>query len=291
MKHLAFILFIITIGCSYSSSTNASTKNNSENKKPTIKLALLHLELKYADIDANYRLLKHAIRTAAKNDAKWIVTPELVLTGYRFDKKIGTDWIETGTDKWVQGLQDLTAELKINLFLSHLEKTPDDWKTYNTLFVINTHGKTLTRHHKINTIPISEAWSTPGKSAKTVKLDGYNVGLLICADAWPEKHAKSLKQKGAELIISTANWAPGKYGPKDTWELRSKETSLPLIVANRTGIERSFDLTKAESVLVSNGKRLVTHTSESSSILLLDWEQATQKVVRKKVIFIEKLSR
>lgn len=294
-KYLALIFIAFAIGTqiltakevNVSNLKEETFENNRIKKNPIIKFALLHLDLKYADLNSNYILLKKAIKIAAKEGAKWIVTPELVLTGYRFDQKIGTDWIHPGTDKWVKGLQNLTSALKINLFLSHLEKDPKNNHIYNTLFVINTKGNILTRHHKINTIPISEAWSTPGSSAQIIELEGHKVGLLICADAWPKKHAAELKIKGAELIISTANWAPGKYGPKDTWESRSQETGLPLFVANRTGIEGKFDLTKAQSVVVSRGNRLITHTSKTSSILIFNWNQKTQKIISKKVLYIE----
>lgn len=94
---------------------------------------------------------------------------------------------------------------------------------------------------------------------------------MICADAWPANHAESLKQQGADVLISSASWAPGEYGPGDTWEKRSGETGLPLFVANRTGKERQLDLTKAASVYSVNGERRVTHQSEGSRVVLLGW--------------------
>jgi N-carbamoylputrescine amidase len=44
-----------------------------------------------------------------------------------------------------------------------------------------------------------------------------------------------------------------------------------LIVCNRTGSEQTLDFWKAPSLVVSNGERLLAHTSDRSAILTVDW--------------------
>jgi len=107
---------------------------------------------------------------------------------------------------------------------------------------------------------------------------GIKVGLLICADAWPTEHAQRLIDHGAELILSSASWAPGEYGPGDTWEKRSSQTGLPIFVNNRTGIEREFDLRASQSVISIAGKRIFSHSSDTSQLLLFDWNQTENKL-------------
>lgn len=269
--------FLVVLGLAMSSGQIAHG-DTATAKKDSIHIALLHLSLSFADLDSNYQLIEQATRRAAAEGAQWVVTPELALTGYRFDLALGTDWISTGPDEYVQRAQALADELNISLFLSHLERSPVDKKAYNTLFVIDAHGEIIARHHKINTIPISEDWSSPGTSAKPVSIDGHPVGLLICADAWPTDHAASLKQQGAEIIISSASWGPGIYGPGDTWEKRSRETGLPVFVANKTGRERGIDQSDAVSVLSFAGERLAEHQSKESSLLLISWNTHTQRL-------------
>lgn len=252
-----------------------------------VTLALLHLSLDFANLDANHALIENATRLAAAKGAQWIITPELALTGYRFDLELGTEWISSGADKYVQQLQLLADELDIVMFLSHLEKNEDDGNRYNTLFVIDRNGVIIGKHYKINTIPISEDWSTPGTATTPIQIDGYSVGLLICADAWPEEHAMSLKEKGAELLISTASWAPGEYGPGNTWEKRSSETQLPVFVANKTGMERNIDQSDAVSAVSVMGERIINHTSKQSSVLLVNWNQSEQRVEDQQVFMVE----
>ena len=270
LKHVLFsVMIIVTSSC-------ATTV-----KQENIKVAMLHLELKYADLDHNAQLIEAGIELAAKQGADWVMTPELALTGYRFDLKIGTDWVVDGPDQYVQRIQQLAEQHRITIFLSHLERIGSDsdnikkTKLFNTLFVIDHSGEIIARHRKINTIPIAESWSSAGNEPTIVTVDQQKIGLLICADAWPEAHAKRLKEQGAELILSSASWAPGEYGPGDTWEKRSRETELPIFVNNRTGIEREFDLRNSVSAVSHLGERLLSHQSSNSQVVLINWD--TQK--------------
>jgi predicted amidohydrolase len=98
------------------------------------------------------------------------------------------------------------------------------------------------------------------------------IGMLICADAYSPNIAAALCAKGAQLLLSPAAWGPGLHGPEGEWELRTIETGLPLIVCNRTGRETSLDLSRAESVVIKNGQRLLSHRSPESAVLTFDWD-------------------
>jgi len=272
---------------------NAAGSKVSEKTSPIIDLAFLHLELRYADLDHNAKLIENGIKLAVANGAKWVLTPELTYTGYRFDLKIGTDWIAEGPDKYVKRIQELSKKYNVTVFLSHLEKDEKainsaiDQPIYNTLFVINNQGEIIGKHRKINIIPVSESWSTAGQSPAIVNVEGHKVGLLICADAWPTSHTKTLLDNGAEMIVSSASWAPGMYGPGETWEKRSLESGLPLFVNNRTGVERDFDLRESNSVVSFNGKRLLTHISDQSKVVLIKWDNDKKKIIEHKSLILE----
>ncbi len=253
----------------------------------TLKIAMLHLEPQLGELDRNSDLFETAMTAAANAGAAWIMTPELGLTGYRFDLKIGTDWIKPGPDRWVQRLSAVASRLGVTLFLGHLELDASGGKRYNTVFVIGPDGAILGRHRKINTIPVSEAWSTRGPDASPVMVRKKQVGVLICADAWPPDHAQRLAKGGAEILISSATWPPEPHGPEKCWEQRTRDTGLPLFVCNRTGIERDFDIRKAESVVVARGQRLVRHASEHSSVLLVDWDLGAKQVRNQSVLHLD----
>lgn len=249
--------------------------------KHTVQVAFLHLAPIPGDLIHNRQLIETAVASAAKAGADWIVTPELAVCGYSFADNIGTDWIEPQPDAWMSRVCQLAARLKVILFLSHPERDPHSHKFYNSLFGIASDGTIAGVHRKINTLRVgSEAWSTPGLQAAPVPAAPIgHVGLLICADAFSTEIAQHLRAQGARMFVSSAAWAPGFHGPNGEWERCTRETGLPLFVCNRTGPDLTMDFTKAESVVVKDGRRLLSFSSARSAVCLIEWNLTAQDVV------------
>ena len=105
-------------------------------------------------------------------------------------------------------------------------------------------------------------------------VDGIPVGMLICADTYKPEPAASYRQQGAAILLSPANWPPvDGMGPDNVWELRSKETGLPLIVNNRTGREPELDFTNGESVVAAGGERLFSFSAGQTRLFFVDWDR------------------
>jgi predicted amidohydrolase len=174
----------------------------------------------------------------------------------------------------------LVARLHITVFLSHPERDRQTGKLYNTVFVIAADSSIVGKHRKINTLRVgAESWSSPGEQIAPLPVQpSSSVGILICADACSLEIARSLQAQGAQLLVSSAAWAPGLYGPDGEWEQCTRETGLPLLVCNRTGTDRTLDFTAAESVIVKDGQRLLSLRSERSAIFLIDWDLQAQNL-------------
>ena len=101
--------------------------------------------------------------------------------------------------------------------------------------------------------------------------------MLICADAFTPEIARTLQAQGAQLLISSAAWAPGHHGPNGEWERCTSDTGLPLIVCNRTGPDRTLDFSQAETIVAKNGRRLLSLSSTRSVVFTIerDWESQT----------------
>lgn len=237
------------------------------------RIALLHLAVVPGDIQRNQYVIVEALKAGAALGGQWIITPELAVSGLQFPQVIGTDWIQPQPDTWTARLYQLVKNLKRTLFLSCPER--DGRKLYNSAFVISPNGTILGRHRKIHVVSDSLAWSSAGQDVAPIECDGIKIGLLICSDMYTGDLAERLKSKGARMLISPASWGPGIHGPNGEWELRTRETGLPLFVCNRTGTEKTLDFLKAPSLVVKNGKRLLSHTSDRSAVLSFDWNFTT----------------
>ncbi len=241
---------------------------------PPLRIAFLHLAPTVGDISGNRYLVERAMITAVEKGASWVLTPELVVCGYSFADRIGTEWITPQPDHWMKHMARLVAELQITLFLSHPERDQHTGALHNSLFVLtgtNTHPGL---HRKIHTLRVgSESWSTPGTTAVPIPAPPLDrVGLLICADAFSPAIATRLQQQGAQMLISAAAWAPGYHGPNGEWEHCTKETGLPLLVCNRTGPDQTMNFTGAESVVAQDGVRLLSMSAVRSTIFMIEWD-------------------
>lgn len=244
----------------------------------TLRIALLHLAPALGDVERNRQLIEKGITTAAQLGAAWIITPELGVCGYAFADRIGTAWILPQPDPWMTQMCRLAARLRVAVFLSHPERDRRSDKLHNTLFAIAPDGTITGTHRKINTLRVgSESWSTPGEEATPVYVPPFDcVGLLICADAYSPGIAKSFQAQGARMLVSSAAWAPGLHGPNGEWERCTRDTGLPLLVCNRTGPDQTLNFMRAESVVVKDGRRLLSLSSDRSAMFALDWNLKTQ---------------
>jgi 5-aminopentanamidase len=248
--------------------------------KHAFRIAFLHLAPISGDVASNRRLVETAVVTAAGLGADWIITPELCISGYEFADLIGTEWILPQPDLWMTHLCQLAARLRVANFLSHPERDRETDKLYNTVFVISADGTIVGKHRKINTLRGgAESWSSPGEWLTPLPVHPISsVGILICADAYSPRIARSFQAQGAQLLVSAAAWGPGPYGPNGEWERCTLDTGLALLVCNRTGNDRTLSFTGAESVVVKDGRRILSFASERSAIFTVEWDLKTQSL-------------
>jgi predicted amidohydrolase len=236
----------------------------------SLKIGLLHLAPTLGALDANRALIESGTRLAAGHGAAWVVSGELVVPGYRFEPVLGTDWIAEQPDLWMRRLGELGAELGVVSFVSHPERDSAGGRLFNSLFVIARDGRLLGRQRKLRPTPISEGWASAGDLGRPVLVDGLRVGLLVCADAYEAEPARRLRAAGAQLLVSSAAWWPGEWGPNGEWEARTRDTGLPLIVCNRSGRDGESWMSDAESAIVDRGVKLLSLRSPDSAVFVVE---------------------
>jgi len=236
----------------------------------SLTVAFLHLAPELGALDRNRSLIEYGTRVAADSGADWVLSGELVVPGYRFEPLIGTTWIAEQPDSWMRRLARLSSDLGVASYVSHPEREALTGKLFNSLFVIGRNGQILGRHRKLDPTPGSEDWSSAGEPGRPIRVDGIAIGLLVCADAYKALPALRLRDSGAQLLVSSAAWWPGEWGPKGEWEARTLDTGLPMIVCNRTGCDHDTQLFGSESVVVDRGEKLLTLRAPESTVFMVD---------------------
>ncbi|HJV92324.1 MAG TPA: adenosylcobinamide amidohydrolase [Azonexus sp.] len=240
-----------------------------------LRIALLHLDATPGDIAGNRARIEAGIAEAVGHGADWVMTPELAETGYNFASRIGTGWIAPFPDAWINTLAAVARDNRVALFIGFAERDAQSGKLHNSVAVIDRDGVIQGAYRKQRVHGGAESWATPGSGGAPYMVDGIPVGLLICADTYKPEPAADYRRQGAAILLAPANWPPvDGMGPDDLWERRSRETSLPLIVNNRTGREPELDFSRGESVVAAGGERLFSFSAGQSRLFYVDWDRA-----------------
>lgn len=82
-------------------------------------------------------------------------------------------------------------------------------RVFNTAVLISPDGEILLKHRKINVLDIARDLYEPGQALNVARTPWGPVGVLICADCFPETTAlgESLALMGARALFSPCAWA------------------------------------------------------------------------------------
>lgn len=244
-----------------------------------MKVALLHLNLSGGPEEANIQALSRAVCLAAEQGANWVITPEMAVQGYFFALKGQLPWIPVQPAAALSEIRQLVIQNRLTLFLGCGEQDEETGKCYNSCLVMGPEGQVLGRYRKIRPHKgDTEAWAAPGEKLVPVSCPEMRAGILICADSWFVDHARTLKDRGAEVIIVSAAWAQGEHGPEDCWERCSQVSGLPVWVCNQTGNSEKLDFSQAQSVVVVGGKTRLTYSGTQEGVLLFEWDLGRQSL-------------
>ena len=151
--------------------------------------------------------------------------------------------------KWLEIFQ--TLELKKSQAWSFGVPTLSDGNIYNSILVIDNHGKLITNYNKIHLFQLNQpdlpvidetTLYTQGKEAICFELSGWKIFLSICYDLrFPELYRANLP---FDIIICSAAFT-AKTG-EDHWQLlcqtRGMENQAYLLAANQSGHNKKTEV-------------------------------------------------
>ena len=239
------------------------------------------------EIARNKRFIERAVFQASAAGAKFIVGPELAISGYGFRDVIGTDWIAREQATLFHWAGELARRASACLLLGSPEAARPNNVLFNSMILFASDGSRLGHHRKINVLKVgSESWSAPGDRATVLSVDGTGrVGLFVCADMHSRRLVHETAVQGIDLLISSAAWAPGDYGPNGEWEWASLATKRPVLVCNRTGLD-VLDFRRAQTIAAVEGSIVHSHTSDDPAFILIDWSPQSREVTNWRAVAI-----
>jgi NAD+ synthase (glutamine-hydrolysing) len=213
-----------------------------------LKLSIAQLNFVVADTAGNAQKIIAAARAAYAQGARLVLTPELSICGYAAEDLFLRPAFIAACDDAVKTVARELAGLKgLHVVVGHptggdiRSKSVTVQRRFNAASVLS-EGRVLETYAK-RELPNYQVFDerryfTPGQGTCVFQVEGVNVGLLICEDAWFEEPALLAREAGAELlvVINASPFHVGKGGERvDRMAERARAVAMPVVYAHLVG--------------------------------------------------------
>ncbi len=214
----------------------------------TLKICTAQLNVTVGDMAGNAQKIIAAARTAYEQGARLVLTSELSICGYPAEDLLLRPAFIAACDDAVQVVARELAGLKgLHVVVGHPQggglksKSVQVQRRHNAASVLS-EGRVLETYAK-RELPNYQVFDeyryfTRGQGTCVFQVEGINVGLLICEDAWFAEPAELARDAGAQLLV-VPNASP-YHMEKDNERIarmgeRAVAVGLPLIYAHAVG--------------------------------------------------------
>ena len=233
----------------------------------TLQLSVAQLNFTVGDMPGNARKIIDAARTAYQRGVRLLITPELAICGYAAeDLFLRPSFIAACQEAVALVQTELAPLLGMHLVVGH--PSGDDKRTRSVavqqrfnMASVFCEGQCIASYAK-RELPNYQVFDErryfiPGQDACVFEVDGVQIGLLICEDAWFEQPAFDARQAGAQLLV-VMNASPFHRGKslerEDAMRVRSLATGLPLVYAHLVGAQDEVVFEGRSFALQSDGE-------------------------------------
>jgi NAD+ synthase (glutamine-hydrolysing) len=216
-----------------------------------LSLTLAQLNPTIGDLEGNIALMKAAALKAQGDGAKLVVFPELSLTGYYpADLLEDEDFLSRMNDAVVALLQASQEVASVYWVVGAPTPNAKHGKPFHNSLLVLKEGKVVLSYSK-QLLPTYNIFDErrhfePGPDvARVLRIDGVQVGFLICEDGWNDEGRdyavnpfERLADAAPDLVVSI-NASPSNIGKRDqrhdVFVKACQRHNLPLVYVNQVG--------------------------------------------------------
>ena len=250
-----------------------------------LRVALAQVNPTVGDLAGNAALIKQSVATAAAQGAQIAIFPEMVLTGYPVeDLALRPSFQEASR----LALAELATEIDPNIvaiigYLDQVVTGDGAGKPQNKVAVI-AFGEVKARYAKCH-LPNYGVFDeyrnfAPGDQTLVVRINGVDVGIVICEDLWIEGGITAQLAARKPGLVIVPNGSPYERD-KDDVRLslvteRARQAGAPLVYVNMTGGQDDlvFD---GDSIVVNAAGDVIARAPQfEDGIMLVDIDVATR---------------
>jgi NAD+ synthase (glutamine-hydrolysing) len=213
-----------------------------------LHICIAQLNFVVGDMPGNAQKIVDAARRAYAQGARLVLTPELSICGYAAEDLFLRPAFIAACDDAVKTVARELAGLEgLHVVVGHpvggdvRSKSVQVQRRLNMASVLK-EGRVLESYAK-RELPNYQVFDerryfTPGRGTCVFQVEGINVGLLVCEDAWFEEPAELAREAGAEVlaVINASPFHVGKGGERVARMAdRARAVGLPLVYAHLVG--------------------------------------------------------
>ena len=211
------------------------------------KVAVLQIDSVLGDQQANLDKIDRMLGEINDPAVRLATFCEYGLSGYCTDL---ANIAEPIPGKITDALCALSKKHNIWLAGGLVEKIPGSAKIANTCVMVSPKDGLVARYRKVHLFDSERDTFEPGQEPVVVDTEVGKVGIGICYDFMFPEYTRSLRLKGAEILLCATFWfvddwsRPLGWGPQQTLAMarvRALENRSYVMMACRTGVEREGD--------------------------------------------------
>lgn len=180
------------------------------------------------------------IEAAATTGAQLIVLPEGTLPSY----VLGYQRYEAAEiESALEQCREIARHNGVVLVVGAARKAGD--RVFNSAVVIDRDGSTAGSADKHFLWHFDRQWFAPGETIAPISTSIGSIGALVCADGRIPTIARTLADRGAEVLVMPTAWVTSGRDPQNLENaqadllarVRARENGLPFVAANKCGVE------------------------------------------------------
>lgn len=212
-----------------------------------------------------------ALRTALDEGAKLVVLPEATLPGYVMGSE---PFDEAETAAAFQRVRELARDASAVVVTGAARKTASG--VANSAIVVDADGSIAGAADKHFLWHFDRRWFAQGNRIEPIRTSIGTIGALVCADGRIPLIARTLVEKGAQLLVMPTAWVTSGRDPAQLENVqadlfarvRARENGVPFIAANKCGTEQRCVLYCGKSQIVdADGTVAVIASQERQEII------------------------
>jgi predicted amidohydrolase len=237
-----------------------------------MKIALISLDQKWEDKDANLQRCQLLLRNAVICGADLAIFPEMTLTGFTFNLAASAE--DANSSPTIQCFAALAKEHRLAIVAGVVIRTGD--AVTNELVAFDSHGLEQARYAKIH--PFSFAGEDrlfrSGDRLARMRLGQFTLGFSICYDLRFQEIYTALA-RDCDVLVNIANWPQRRVNHWRTLlQARAIENQTYVVGVNHVGSDGNGLAQEASSMVVNANGEIVAPVSSERELDIIEIHEA-----------------